>query len=462
MTAGSRLEHHTSIIVGGGPAGLALSVVLGGWRPYFSESPILQQRYAQLANYLRSFNSSLLGMDFRKLVNSQILPVDLFRILHHPRQLYESLDQIAMEFRQEKALDYLLITQEEVGGVWNNVPKNLLTLSPGQWMELAFYPLAQHVDEKGIDIDDVNDLIIKHDLLNYYREIPSLFEQKSRMRTNERVMSIEPHEEGFLVTSRDLAGREQSPEIEGLKRAPMPQPFEEFSEFDEKQYTCKYLIYAAGQRCVLRKLGIPGEDLPGVHSFYDKVEDFPGSRILVIGGGRSADWAATELHDADKQTYYAMRQPAERHWRLINDSRGGLPYYARIAEIMEKNGKQLVPFYDTQATRFESHGDAILATLMVSGEKKQIEVDHVIKEIGSWPDYSLFKGFPELTLFEKHDPYRFQVHQMSTHPHNYESVDIPNLYAGGYLAQDIGLVVIAMHGTTYAIAGDIFQKEGMI
>lgn len=31
-----------------------------------------------------------------------------------------------------------------------------------------------------------------------------------------------------------------------------------------------------------------------------------------------------------------------------------------------------------------------------------------------------------------------------------------------YMAAGIGLVVIAMHGTTYAIAGDILQKEGLL
>lgn len=232
--------------------------------------------------------------------------------------------------------------------------------------------------------------------------------------------------------------------------------------FEEKCYTCNYLVYAAGQRCVLRQLNIPGEDLPGVHAYYDKAEDFSGDRVLVVGGGRSADWAATELHDAGKQTFYAMRQPADRHWRLINDSRSGLPYYTRIAEIMEGNLDHFEALYETQANQFEEQNGALLATLTTNGEERQIEVDHVIKEIGSWPDYSLFQDFPQITLFEKHDPYRFQVHQMRTHPHNYESVDIPNLYAGGYLAQDIGLVVIAMHGTTYAIAGDILQKEGIV
>jgi hypothetical protein len=54
------------------------------------------------------------------------------------------------------------------------------------------------------------------------------------------------------------------------------------------------------------------------------------------------------------------------------------------------------------------------------------------------------------------------VDQVQTHVHNYESLDIANLYIGGYLAAGIGLVVISMHGTTYAISGDILQKEGLL
>ena len=78
-----------------------------------------------------------------------------------------------------------------------------------------------------------------------------------------------------------------------------------------------------------------GQDLPFVAKSYDRPEDFSGERVIVVGGGRSADWAATELYDAGKQVYYVMRQPFDNHWRLISDSRYGLPYYARLAEIME-------------------------------------------------------------------------------------------------------------------------------
>lgn len=424
-------EHHTVIIVGGGPAGLPLAVVLGGWHPFYRPSRIFESRYAPLAGYLQQLDDALLGLKMRDLVRGGLKPVDLFRALHHPRQLFEGLEQVAMEFRRGEPLDALLISREPVGGLWNNAPKNLLTLSPGQWMEFAFHPLAQHAEEVGLDID-VNALIVKTDLIDYYHRIPERFEVADAIRANEDVERIEPHDKGFQVASRHVETGQ------------------------ERLYTCKYLVLATGQRGQLRDLGVEGEELPLVTAHYDKSEDFPGERVVVVGGGRSSDWAATELHDAGKQVYYAMRQGPDVHWRLINDSRHGLPYYARIAEILESHSPRLKPMYHARITRIEHNGQVSLET---PDGTTVLEVDHVIKEIGGSADYSVLKGFRPLQLEAMRDNYRFQLDQVRTHAHNYESLDIPNLYLGGYLAAGIGLVVIAMHGTTYAIAGDILQKE---
>ena len=431
------MEHHTVIIVGGGPAGLPLAVVLGGWHPYYRGSHIFTQRYPQLAYVLCQLKHTLLKLDFKALLRQGIPPVDLFRLLHHPRLKFLELSQIALDFRPEESIDYLLITQEEVGGLWNNVPQNLLTLSPGQWMEFPFYPLAQHIKEQGLELD-VNALINKRNLLHYYHRIPDRFAQTDRIHTHKKVTRIEPHERGFLLTSRDV-GTETT-----------------------HRYTCKYLVYAVGQRCIPRQLNVPGEDLSFVVDHYNRPEDFPGKRVVVVGGGRSADWAATELYDVGKQIYYVMRQPFEPHWRLISDSRGGLPYYARIAEIMESRTDRFQTLYRTHIQSIEQGKAGSLITLTRDGQEQVLEIDHVILEIGGTADYSLFEGFPPLKLVEKYDNYRFQLHQAETHLHNYESINIPNLYMGGYLAAGLGLVVIAMHGTTYAIAGDILQKEGRI
>ncbi len=458
-------EHHTVIVVGGGPAGLPLAAVLGGWHPYYSNSAILRQRYPQVAEPLSRHPGSLLSLDFKELLRSGIPPVDLFRVLHHPRQLFESKDQIALEFRRNDALDCLLITQEEVGGLWNNVPEGLLTLSPGQWMEFAFYPLAQHVQETGQSYD-VNELIIKQRIVDYYRRVPERFDVQHNVHTWERVTRVEPHEEGFLVTAADVSDwRDRDPVA--LRRPAFPQPADAVEEnHPTRQYTCKYIVYAVGQRCELRSLGVPGEELPFVTQYYEKPEHFPGERVLVVGGGRSADWAATELHDASRQVTYAMRQTSDSHWGLINHSRVGLPYYGRLAEILEDPAAaRMDAVYGATLTQIEESaaGDGGVVRLEVNGETRTVAVDHVLKEIGGRADYSLLQGFPTpLQLVEKYDNYRFQVHQAKVHPHSYESVDIPNLYPGGYLAEGLGLVVIAMHGTTYAIAADILRKEGKV
>lgn len=429
-------EHHTVLIVGGGPAGLSLAVVLGGSHPYYNDETTFNAAYSRIGDMLRNHRGSLLELDFASLSDSGIAPVDLFRLLHHPSQQFAGPDQIGLDFRLNAPVDYLMLSREPVGGIWNNAPDNLLTLSPGHWMELAFYPLFRYAQESGKTID-VNALIRKRDLIDYYHSIPERFGQTDRIHTDEDVFSIRPHDRGFLITSRSVTSG------------------------DETQYTAKYLVMATGQRSTLRRLGVPGEDLPFVSNQYRSPDQTPGSHVAVIGGGRSSDWAATELFNHGRRVTYVMRQTEEHHWRLIDDSRRGLPYYADLARILESGDDRFRTLYGARVRRIEDDRDQRRLIVGTAREELTIDVDQVVVEIGGDVDYSILDGYSPLRTVEKFDPYRFQCNQIPVHPHSYESVEIPNLYPGGYLAEGIGLVVIAMHGTTYAIAADILAKEGL-
>ena len=47
---------------------------------------------------------------------------------------------------------------------------------------------------------------------------------------------------------------------------------------------------------------------------------------------------------------------------------------------------------------------------------------------------------------------------MKVHQHSFESINVSNLYAGGYLAQGTGLSVIGFHAGSFLISGDIIKK----
>ncbi len=424
-------EFHTVLVVGGGPAGLPLAAVLaGGLWPWYRRSAAVEHFYGPLAAALAGGTETLLALDFRR-VAARVRPVDLFNALHHPGGKALPLHETGLEFRPGTALDCLLLSREPVGGLWNFVPSNLLTLSPAHWMEFAFYPIAQWAAECGRSLDP-DALIGKRDLVDYYHSVPARFGVTSAIQQPVDVFRIEPGPLGFLVSARRADGT-------------------------VVQYASRYVVYAVGQRCTLRRLGIPGEDLPVVERHYDTPEALPGDRVLVVGGGRSADWAATELHDAGRDVLYVMRQQEGSHWRLIRESLH-LPYYARLGELLQPPAK-LRAAYGAHVRRIEPDGTVHLEQ---SGRRWTEWADRVVLEIGGTVDYDLFHGFPPLTLVEKYDRYRFQCHQVVTHAHSYESVDIPGMYPGGYLAQGINNVVVSMHGTTYAIAADILQKEGIL
>jgi hypothetical protein len=152
-----------------------------------------------------------------------------------------------------------------------------------------------------------------------------------------------------------------------------------------------------------------------------------------------------------------MRQKKENHLRLIHESQF-LNYYKRWHEIISNKEKNMTILYESKVIRFSKNNQI---TYENNYKTQTIKSDHVIIEIGGLPNYNLLKNL-NLEFHEKYDNYRFQLLQMKVHQHSFESINVENLYACGYLAQGTGLSVIGFHAGSFLISGDILKKLNLL
>jgi thioredoxin reductase (NADPH) len=161
----------------------------------------------------------------------------------------------------------------------------------------------------------------REELLSYY--VRFALEENLNIRTEEEVKDVVRLDgEGFLVrTSR-------------------------------AEYLAARVLFAIGAMSRLRRLNVPGEELPKVHHRF--VEPYPYVRkdVLVIGGGNSAAEAALFLVEEGARTTLAIwradwenRDPkknAIKHWvrtpleREIAAGRLRLLFFTEVEEITER------------------------------------------------------------------------------------------------------------------------------
>ena len=425
------MEHHSVIIAGGGPGGLGVAATLEGWHPRFEGDYRFPSDEVQ--GLARKHEQNPLAYDLHDLLERGHRPIEFFRMRHHPEQDALPLDDWTLKFTKKDRVDWLMLTTDGPGGLWNKVPREQMTLGPAHWMELSHYPIVKFYEQTGRD-RDLNALVHRDDLIPYYRAYTEELGLDDHIRTGIKIMNVEPAGDDidarFIVQSLD--------EDTG----------------DTTMYSCDYLVFGVGPRSALRTLDALGVGQDYVSLAYTHPDDYPGERVMVIGGGRSADWAAQELHDDGRTVVYTMRQQPEAHLELIHNSQY-LTYYQRWGEILSGDQARMGLLYGSKVTAFQPDG---LVAITTADGPIQLQVDHVVVEIGGDPDYDLLRSFGDLTFHAKRDNFRFQLNQMVVDQATFESTDIAGLYPAGYTAQGTGLSVIGFHAGCFLIAGDILRK----
>ena len=86
----------------------------------------------------------------------------------------------------------------------------------------------------------------------------------------------------------------------------------------EKEMTCDSLVLATGYFDHPNRVGVPGEDLPHVHHYFDEAHLGWGLDVVVVGGKNSAIESALQLYRAGARVTLVYRgtalKPSVKYW----------------------------------------------------------------------------------------------------------------------------------------------------
>ncbi|MDQ3674677.1 MAG: YpdA family putative bacillithiol disulfide reductase [Gemmatimonadota bacterium] len=147
-----------------------------------------------------------------------------------------------------------------------------------------------------------------------------------------------------------------------------------------EEVTCDQLVLATGYFDRPNRLGVPGEDLPHVHHYFDEAHLGWGLDVVVVGGKNSAVEAALQLYRAGARVTLVYRgavlKPSVKYWL-----RPDLENRIKFGEIQARLGANV-----------ESIAPGKLTIRNTDGAVHQLDADRIYLLIGFTPDFELFRS----------------------------------------------------------------------
>lgn len=161
----------------------------------------------------------------------------------------------------EKALNYVVLEQDSLGGTVAHFPRRKLVMT-----EPAVLPLAGKMPFRETS---------KETLIEYWQDVAQT--HRLRIEFGECVESIDRTDSFFTVTT------------------------------SHNRWAARRVLLCLGRRGTPRKLEVPGEELSKVTYSLDAAEQYINQDVLVVGGGDSAIEAAISLAEAGARATVAYR-----------------------------------------------------------------------------------------------------------------------------------------------------------
>jgi thioredoxin reductase len=404
-------EYVDTIVVGNGPAGICVSLGLSGWWPRYRGPHPDPALHARLA----AGDADLLSGDPRPLCEGlkgrgQNPLGLLFDLLLHPGADAGRAGRscLSLERRPERAITHLVLGRGEPGGSWGRMAQDMLSLSPGYWMELPGWSLFEWARSHGRWLDP-GARMPRADAAAYYRDFVRHMELAPAFVSGVQVTSATRDEAGWVVLAQGEGG--------ALRIA------------------CRHLVLATGMYDRPKWLKIPGEDLPLVTHRPPQGGEGP---LLVVGSGLSAADAVLAARHAGRDVVHASIDDPEAT-PMAGLAPEIYPEYRELFEAMQGAGSGgYEPLLRTRLTEVRPDGACRLETPEGPVTRSFREVAVLI---GTMPDLSF------LPASSRGDGERIPVDPFTLR------AATPGLYALGPLAGDNFVRFIPGHA--YGVARDL-------
>jgi thioredoxin reductase (NADPH) len=248
-------------------------------------------------------------------------------------------------------------------------PLNMTFFSTSEKLEIGDVPFISHLPKPNRD-----------EALEYYRRVAMHW--KLDIGLYEPALSLQREEDGFLV------------------------------ETNIGRYRSRAVIIATGFYDRPNLMGIPGEDLPKVHHYYQEAHPYFGKDIVVVGAANSAVDVALETWRKGARVTMVIREPA------IQDN---VKYWVRPDIENRINAGEIRAYFESSLLEIRAR------EVDVRTPEGQITLfnDFVLAMTGYLPDFS-FLEYAGIRIGE--DP-------MKTPHHNPETMEtnVPGLYLAGVI-----------------------------
>lgn len=299
---------------------------------------------------------------------------------------------ISAAFEAKKTgLDYVVIEKGLIGNTIYNYPVGLTVFSTVN--ELEF---------NDGDLQPAREKPTREELLSYY--VRFVLENELDVRTEETVLEVQPEE--------------NHPADEAS--APLLRKEGSFLVVTDKgEYAARNVLFAIGAMDHPRRLNVPGEDLPKVHSHFRETYPWVKKKALVVGGGNSAGEAALFLAQEGAETTLAIFR---EDWENTDPKQGCIKYWVKqpLEEELQENCLKL--FFLGKVV--EIREDAVVLE-SESGERVELENDVVFVLIGSDADLTMLRSLGVETETGKYG--EVPVYDPKTNETN-----VPGIYVAGH------------------------------